>query len=617
MQFVGQLLDIAATVIVLAVPAGIVWLYVWDKYLQRQHSVLKTHPVIGRLRYVFEMLGPEFRQYFIWGDKEGRPVDRDTQAYIAKAGKYGSTVIGFGSRRDFQTEGFFLSNALFPKNTDELAVDQTDVVTTTYKYRIVSEGLISRKERRIRATSLPWALTDRDAVVIGEHNRVRMPWKTRGFVGVSGMSFGALSDNAVMALAQGAAIAGHTWMNTGEGGLAPYHLSKVYELRDESAAQPRDRHEAAVFAFVRKRRLVSNFEILRELAGIPHEDMRVFDMEDDPYVQAAERLVSAGVLTRKAADLIFQIGPAKYGARSDARGTFDPEAFMRTAARPEVKMIEVKLAQGAKVRGGKLPKSKLTPMIRRIRGIPADYDGDVESPNRFGDFHDLPSLFAFLERLRELSGKPVGVKLVVGSEQAMEEFAAFMRESGTGPDFLTIDGGEGGTGAANMEMADSLGLPIYSALLIADNALRRHGVRDRVKIIASGMLATADRVAIALAFGADLVNVGRAAMNTIGCINALKCNTNECPTGVTSHKPGLKKGLVIEEKRFRTANYLTTVREGVFMLAASCGLDSPAGFGREHVTFKDRNAAAVRMDRVCPYPDAAAARAVGDSARIG
>ncbi|AGA56262.1 Glutamate synthase large subunit-like protein YerD [Thermobacillus xylanilyticus] len=619
MQIVGQLLDIAATVIVLAVPVALIALYVWDKYLQRQHSVLKTHPVIGRLRYVFEMLGPEFRQYFIWGDKEGRPVDRDTQAYIAKAGKYGSTVIGFGSRRDFQTEGFFLNNALFPKNTDELAVDQTDVVTTTYKYQILSEGLISRKERRIRATSLPWALTERDAVVIGEYNKVRMPYKTRGFVGISGMSFGALSDNAVLALAQGAAIAGHTWMNTGEGGLSPYHLSKVYELRDGQAARPRDRHEAAVFDFVRKRRIVSNFEILRELADIPHEDMRVFDMEENPYIQAAERMAAAGVLTRKAADLIFQIGSAKYGARSDARGTFDPEAFMRTAGRPEVKMIEVKLAQGAKVRGGKLPKSKLTPMIRRIRGIPMDYDGDVESPNRFEDFRDLPSLFAFLERLRELSGKPVGVKLVVGSEQAMEELAAFMRESGTGPDFLTIDGGEGGTGAANMEMADSLGLPVYSALLLADNALRRHGVRDRVKIIASGMLATADRIAIALAFGADLVNVGRAAMNTIGCINALKCNTNECPTGVTSHKPELKKGLVIEEKRFRTANYLTTVREGVYMLAASCGLDSPAGFRREHVTFKDRNASAVRMDRVCPYPDetGAAARMFPDSARIG
>lgn len=619
MHIVGQLLDIAATVIVLAVPAAIIALFIWDKYIQKQHSILKTHPIIGRFRYMFEMLGPEFRQYFIWGDKEGRPVDRDTQAYIAKAGKYGSTVIGFGSRRDFQEGGFFLNNALFPKNMDELAVDQTDVVTTTYKYQILREGLISRKERRIRSTSQPWALTERDAIVIGEYNRVRMPYKTRGFVGISGMSFGALSDHAVMALAQGAAIAGHTWMNTGEGGVSPYHLSKVYELRDEQAAEPGDRREAAVYEFVRKRRLVSNFEILKEFADIPHDDLRVFDMDENAYIQAAERLVEAGLLTRKSTDLIFQIGSGKYGARSDARGTFDPEAFMRTAGRPEVRMIEVKLAQGAKVRGGKLPKSKLTPMIRMIRGIPMDYDGgDIESPNRFEDFSDIPSLFAFLDRLRELSGKPVGIKLVVGSEHAIEELAAFMRESGTGPDFLTIDGGEGGTGAANMEMADSLGLPIYSALLIADNTLRRYGVRDRVKIFASGMLATADKIAIALAFGADLVNVGRAAMNTIGCINALKCNTNECPTGVTSHKPELKKGLVIEEKRFRTANYFTTVREGVYMLAASCGLDSPSGFRREHVTFKDRNAASVRMDRVWPYPDAAEQTAHGsETARTG
>jgi glutamate synthase domain-containing protein 2 len=242
-------------------------------------------------------------------------------------------------------------------------------------------------------------------------------------------------------------------------------------------------------------------------------------------------------------------------------------------------------------------------MIRRIRGIPMDWDKDVESPNRFTDFNDVASLFVFVEKLRRLAGKPVGIKVVAGSELAIEELAATMQVTGSGPDFITVDGGEGGTGATYMEMADSLGLPLYTALLIADNTLRKYGVRKRVKIFASGMLATADKMAIAFAFGADMINVARAAMNTIGCINSLKCNTNECPTGVTSHKPELKQGLVVEEKRFRTANYMATLREGVFMLAASCGLESPVLFDRSHVTFKDRNAVATRMDELSPCPE--------------
>ena len=611
LNWLGKALDLTATIVVLAIPVGVIGLYLWDRYMQKQHSILKTHAIIGRFRYIFEMLGPELRQYFIWGDKEGRPIDRDTQGYIAKAGKYGSTVIGFGSRRDFSQEGFFLSNAMFPRNMDELAVDQSRPITTTYKYQIMKEGLVSRKEKRYQTTALPWLLDDQHAVVIGSYNKVRQPYHAKGFIGISAMSFGSLSDHAVMALAQGSAIASGSWMNTGEGGISPYHLSKIYELLDGGHAEvPAQPEEAAVYALLQKRRLVSNFEIAKELSDLAYDSMDVFELDRNPYVQAAERLAAAGTVMRKETDLIYQVGSAKNGARRDELGTFDDEMFAKTAGRPEVKLIEVKLAQGAKVRGGKLPKSKLTPMIRQIRGIPMDWDRDVESPNRFTDFNDMPSLFAFIDKLRDLSGKPVGIKIVAGSEMAVEELAAHMLETGSGPDFITVDGGEGGTGATYMEMADSLGLPLYSALLIVDNTQRRYGVRDRVKVFASGMLTTADKMAGALAFGADLIYVARAAMNTIGCINALKCNTNECPTGVTSHKPELKQGLVIEEKRFRTANYIATLREGVFMLAASCGLESPAQFAREHVTFKDRNAVTTRMDRLSPYPTAADAQPI-------
>jgi glutamate synthase domain-containing protein 2 len=596
----GLIVNIATKVIILSIPTLLLCLYFWDKYIQKQHSILRTHPVVGRFRYVFEMIGPELRQYFIWGDKEGKPVDRDTQGYIAKAGKYGSTVIGFGSRKDFSQEGFYLNNSMFPKNMDEMAVDNTQLIQTTYKYKIEKEGLISRTESRYQTTTKPWLLSDQDIQTIGEYNQVPFPYRTKGIVGISAMSFGSLSDHAVMTLAQGAAIATGSWMNTGEGGISPYHLSKIYELRDQSVSPPQDPMENMVYQFVKSRILVSNFEILKHLGGIAHDSMEVFEMEAHPMLQATNRLVNAGVLLMKSTDLIYQIGSAKNGASLDGHGTFDDETFLRTVGRPEVKLIEVKLAQGAKVRGGKLPLSKLTPMLRIIRGIPADWNEDVEAPNRFADFDDIPSLIQFVEKLRQLSGKPVGIKVVAGSELALEELALYMVETGRGPDFLTIDGGEGGTGATYMEMADSLGLPLYAGLMIVDQTLRKHGVRDRVKIFASGMLATADKMAIALAFGADFINVARAAMNTIGCINALKCHTNECPTGVTSNNPELKKGLIIEEKRFRTANYLTTVREGVFMLAASCGIHTPVLFERSHVTFKDRNASTTRMDTIKP-----------------
>ena len=138
-------------------------------------------------------------------------------------------------------------------------------------------------------------------------------------------------------------------------------------------------------------------------------------------------------------------------------------------------------------------------------------------------------------------------------------------------------------------MADRLGLPIFSGIHILDQTLKKYGVRDEVKIIASGMLATADKMAIALSLGADLIYVARAAMNTIGCINAGKCNTNLCPVGVTSHLPHLEAGLVVQEKRFRTANYLRTMREGLFMLGASCGIDSPTKFNREHLAIREAN----------------------------
>ena len=283
-------------------------------------------------------------------------------------------------------------------------------------------------------------------------------------------------------------------------------------------------------------------------------------------------------------DIIMQIGPGLFGVR-DKEGKFNWDALLEKSKIPEIKAFELKLAQGAKTRGGHIDAEKVTEEIAKIRMV--EPFKTIDSPNRFVEYTDFPSLFDFVEKIREQTGKPVGIKVVIGSRHEADELAQQMKITGKGPDFITVDGGEGGTGATYQELADSVGLPIKSALPLLDYALKEHGVRDRVKIIASGKLFSPDRVAIALAMGADLVNIARGFMITVGCIQTLKCHSNACPVGVTTTDPFLQKALVIDEKKHRTANYVISMREGLFRLAAAAGLDSPVHFRSEHVVYKD------------------------------
>ncbi len=283
-------------------------------------------------------------------------------------------------------------------------------------------------------------------------------------------------------------------------------------------------------------------------------------------------------------DIIMQIGPGLFGVR-DKEGKFSWDALLEKSKIPQIKAFELKLAQGAKTRGGHIDGEKVTEEIARIRMV--EPYKSIDSPNRFVEFTNLPSLFDFIEKIREHTGKPVGMKVVIGSRHEADELAKQIKETGKGPDFITVDGGEGGTGATYQELADSVGLPIKSALPLVDHALRKHGVRDQVKIIASGKLYSPDRVAIALAMGADLVNIARGFMITVGCIQALKCHSNACPVGVATTDPNLQKALVIDEKKHRTANYVISMRKALFRLAAAAGLDSPVHFRSEHVVYKD------------------------------
>ena len=228
---------------------------------------------------------------------------------------------------------------------------------------------------------------------------------------------------------------------------------------------------------------------------------------------------------------------------------------------------------------------------------------NIDSPNRFRQFSNAEELVDLIEKMKNIGGKPIGVKLVMGDENTPNELMEYMTKTGKGPNFITVDGGEGGSGATYQEMADSMGLPIKSGIVILDNALRKHGLRDRVKIFCSGKLITPDKVTIALGLGADCVNIARGMMISVGCIQAQKCHTNECPVGVATTDEKLQNALVVEEKKFRVMNYIITLRTGLNSLSAAAGITSPTQFSREHIIYKDQYGRSKSAKDLFPYPE--------------
>jgi glutamate synthase domain-containing protein 2 len=292
-------------------------------------------------------------------------------------------------------------------------------------------------------------------------------------------------------------------------------------------------------------------------------------------------------------DLVMQIGTAKYGVR-ELDGSLSESRIKEIAAYPQVRMFEVKLAQGAKPgKGGILPGAKVTPEIAAIRGIPVGQDSI--SPNRHRDIGNVAELGAFIQRVRTLSGKPVGVKFVVGSSDFVNQWFADCRTHPEHcPDYVHVDGGEGGTGAGPEALADYVGLPITQALPIVAEVRQSHGLQDRIRIIAAGKLVTPDKVAWALCEGADFVSSARGFMFSLGCIQAMKCGSGRCPTGVTSVDPKLIKGLDPADKAVRVARYAKRMQDEVEIIAHSCGLTNASEFRPEHVTQIERGVAGFR-----------------------
>jgi len=282
-------------------------------------------------------------------------------------------------------------------------------------------------------------------------------------------------------------------------------------------------------------------------------------------------------------DLIWQIGTGYFGAR-DEQGNFSPEAFARNASRPEVKMIEVKLSQGAKPgHGGILPGKKNTPEIAAIRLV-KPYT-TVFSPPFHSAFNSPRGLILFLQKLRELSGgKPVGFKICIGRRSEFISICKAMVELDLYPDFITVDGGEGGTGAAPPEFSNFVGMPLLDAIAFVDNMLRGFNIRHHIKIDCAGKILTGFHMVRAIALGADLCNSARAMMMALGCIQALECNKNSCPAGVATQDPSLTKGLVVDDKKVRVANFHKHTVESFVELLAAAGIDNPRKLNRHQIS---------------------------------
>ncbi len=490
-KFLTASLDLMSTVFIfmvgLAVLAVIV-LFIID-ISQSKQAIRRNYPVIGRFRYLFETLGEFFRQYFFAMDREELPFNRSQRSWAYRAAKDINNNAAFGSTRDLRPTGTVMFvNCPFPT----LEVDAAPT----------------------------------GSVTLGSHCRI--PYTTDKLFHISGMSFGALSKPAVRALSMGAAKAG-CWMNTGEGGLTPYHLEG-------------------------------------------------------------------------GADLVFQIGTAKYGVR-DSEGNLDDEKLKSVAAHDKVKMFEIKLSQGAKPgKGGILPALKVTDEIAKIRGIAAQQASI--SPNRHPDINSVDDLLDMIVRIREVTGKPVGFKAVIGAYGWLDDLCKSIKQRGTesAPDFITVDSADGGTGAAPVALMDDVGLPVKESLPRVIDALTRYGLRDVIKVVCSGKLITPTDVAWALCIGADFITSARGFMFSLGCIQAMHCDKDTCPTGITTHNPRLQKGLNPYHKAVRVMNYQHNMEREVGIIAHSCGVSEPRQLKRFHARIVTDTGLSIGLDELHPEP---------------
>ena len=441
--------------------------------VQRPHTISHNFPIVGHIRYWFESIGPEIRQYFVANNREELPFNRIERGWIYASAKKENNYEGFGTDRDiYAHQHIFINNAMMP-------------------YQVGKEHPNS-----VDKTFLPCAK------VIGAYNKRRKPYRPASVINVSAMSFGSLSAKAVESLNKGVQIAG-AYHNTGEGGLSPYHSN--------------------------------------------------------------------------GGDVVFHFGTGYFGVRSDDGGFSMEKMKKLVAENPFIKAIEVKLSQGAKPgKGGVLPGAKITKEISEIRGVPIGKD--VLSPPNHKAFSNVPELMEFIEKIAEATGLPVGIKAAIGKLDEWEALADIMLQTSKGPDFISVDGGEGGTGAAPPSFADHVSLPWVYGFSDLYRMFQKKGLTERIVFIGSGKLGFPAKAAMAFSMGVDCINVAREAMMSIGCIQAQICHTNRCPSGVATQSKWLQNGIDIPLKSERLAQYFKTFRKEFVEITHAAGYEHPCQF---------------------------------------
>ncbi|MDC0407751.1 FMN-binding glutamate synthase family protein [Candidatus Thioglobus sp.] len=455
---------------------------------QSKNAILRNYPVVGHFRYLFSNLGEFFRQYFFAMDREEMPFNRAEREWVDRASKDKDNTIAFGSTKNLNIPG--------------------STIFINYPFPMLDSDAVKTR-----------------TVIIGEGYN-KNPYAANSIFNISGMSYGSISKPAVLALSGGAKKA-NCWMNTGEGGLSPYHL-------------------------------------------------------------------------KGGADLVFQIGTAKYGVRNDD-GSLNDQKLADIAKHDQVKMFEIKISQGAKPgKGGILPGIKVNTEISKIRGIPKGVDSI--SPNRHIEVASSSELLDMINHVRDITEKPVGFKTVIGHIRFLKDLLDEVNKRGveSAPDFITIDGGDGGTGAAPMALMDNVGLPLREALPLVVDTILQYGLEDRIKVVASGKMITPADVAWAICAGADFVTSARGFMFAIGCVQSLKCNKNTCPTGITTHNKRLQKGLDPENKSVKVANYVMNMTKTVEIIAHSCGVKEVRLLNRSHVRIVQVDGKSIPMNELCP-----------------
>ncbi len=453
--------------------------------IQTKHSILRNYPVLGHMRFFFEGIRPEIRQYLIESDQDEEPFSRDDRSLVYQRAKGVEDARPFGTRMRVYDAGY----SWVPHSVQPVHITDTDF-----------------------------------RVTIGNKD-CKQPYDA-SIYNISAMSFGSLSANAISALNKGAKM-GQFAHDTGEGGISRYH---------------------------------------REGGG----------------------------------DLIYEIGSGYFGCRTED-GQFDPDKFKEQAASDQIKMIELKLSQGAKPgHGGMLPASKISAEIAAARGIPMGHD--CISPAAHSAFTSPVQMMEFLGKLRDLSGgKPVGFKLCIGHQREFMCMVKAMLDTGIVPDFIVVDGTEGGTGAAPLEFANHVGMPMVEGLTFVHNTLRGAGIRDQVKLGAAGKVVSAFDIARALALGADWCNSARGFMFAVGCIQAQACHTNHCPVGVATQDPTRQRALDVDDKSQRVARFHRNTLMALGEMTGAAGLEHPSDFLPRHMMMRQSDNSMVQGDQVYGY----------------